>query len=105
METHVEIGKSILNKYSEYAEEEAIDDEAEYFPTVKVIIDGIVGTLESSTEMKKTESILIDRVKQHYVSLWLKHATEDEENLDIDYEKRRANSEFGCWRSSSECVD
>jgi hypothetical protein len=94
METHVEIGKSILNKYSEYAEEEVIDDEAEFFPTVKVIIDGIVGTLESSMEKEKVESILIDHVKQHYVSLWLKHATEDEENPDFDYEKRRASSEF-----------
>ena len=94
METHVEIGKSILNKYSEYAEEEVIDDEAEYFPTVKVIIEGIVGTLESTEEKEEIESILIDHVKQSYISLWIKNATEDEENADINYEKSRASIEF-----------
>jgi len=94
MDTHIKIGKAILDKYSEYAETEFIDDEAEFFPTVRVIIEGIVGTVESSIEKEKTESVLIDHVKQHYVSLWIKHTTEDEENPDIDYEKSRAISEF-----------
>ena len=94
MDVHIKIGKSILDQYSKYAETEVIDDEAEYFPTVKVIIEGIVGTLESTEEKEEIESILIDHVKQHYVSLWIKHATEDEENPDTDYEKGRASSEF-----------
>jgi len=94
METHVEIGKSILNKYSDYAKTEFIDDEAEFFPTVRVIIKGLVGTLESFEKKKEIESALIDHVKQHYVSLWIKHTIEDEENPDIEYEKSRAISEF-----------
>ena len=94
METHVEIGKSILNKYSEYAEKEFIDDRAEYFPTVRVIIEGIIETLESQTEKEKIKSNLIDHVKNQYVSLWLKHAAEDEEDSDIEYETKRASKEF-----------
>jgi hypothetical protein len=42
MDTHIKIGKAILDKYAKYAEIEVIDDRAEYFPTVKVIIEGIV---------------------------------------------------------------
>lgn len=86
MDTYTEIGKSILYKYSEYAKTKFIDDETEYFPTVKVIIEGIIGTLESPKEKEEIESVLIDHVKQHYISLWIKHTTEDEENPDIDYE-------------------
>lgn len=94
METHVEIGKSILNKYSDYAKTEIIDDETEFFPTVKVIIDGVAGTLESTNDKEKIKSILIDHVKQHYVSLWVKNATKDGESPDVDYVKKRASNEF-----------
>ena len=94
MNTHIEIGKTILNKYSEYAETEVIDDEAEYFPTMKVIIEGIIETVESSVEKEEIQSVLIDHVRQNYVSLWLKHATEDDEDPDIHYEKNRASREF-----------
>ena len=94
MDTHIKIGTSILDQYAKYAENEFIDDRAEYFPTVKVIIQGIVGALESSTEKEKAESILIDHVKQGYVSLWLKHVSEDEEDPDIEYEESRARSAF-----------
>ena len=94
MDTHIKIGKSILDQYANYAETEFIDDRAEYFPTVKVIIEGIVGTLESSKEKETVQSILIDHVKQKYVSLWLKHTTEDDEEPDIDYETKRANEVF-----------
>ena len=73
MDTHIKIGKAILDKYAKYAEIEVIDDRAEYFPTVRVIIEGLVGTLESSIEKEKIESILTDYVKHHYVSLWIKH--------------------------------
>ena len=94
MDIHIKIGKSILDQYSKYAETEVIDDEAEYFPTVKVIIEGIVGTLESTEEKEEVESVLIDQVKQSYISLWIKNATEDEDNPDINYEKSRASIEF-----------
>jgi hypothetical protein len=94
MDNHIKIGKAILDKYAKYAEIEVIDDRAEYFPTVKVIIEGIVGILESPIEKEKTESILIDHVKQKYVSLWLKHSAEDDEEPDIDYETKRANEVF-----------
>jgi len=94
MDTHIKLGKSILDNYSNYAETEFIDDEAEYFPTVRVIIEGIIKTIESSEEKEEIESVLMNHVKRHYVSLWIKHRTEDEENPDIDYEKGRAINEF-----------
>jgi hypothetical protein len=94
LDTHIKIGTAILDKYAKYAETQVIDDRAEYFPTVRVIINGIVGILESPIEKEKTESILIDHVKQKYVSLWLKHSAEDDEAPDIDYETKRANDVF-----------
>lgn len=94
MDTHIKIGKAILDKYANYAEIEVIDDRTEYFPTVKVIINGIVETLESNKEKENIQSIFVDYVKGKYISLWLKHAAEDEEDPDIDYEKERATEEF-----------
>jgi hypothetical protein len=46
MDTHIKIGKSILDQYADYAETEVIDDRSEYFPTLKVIIEGIVEAVE-----------------------------------------------------------
>jgi hypothetical protein len=94
MDTHIEIGKSILDKYANYAETEVIDDRAEYFPTVKVIIEGIVEAVESKKEKDAIQSILIDHVKQKYVSLWLKHSAGHDEEPDIDYEAKRASEVF-----------
>jgi hypothetical protein len=94
MDNHIKIGKSILDQYARYAEIEVIDDRAEYFPTVKVIIKGIVESLESRKEKETIQSTLIDYVKEKYVSLWLKHAAEDEEDPDIDHEKESAAEEF-----------
>jgi hypothetical protein len=74
MDTHIKLGKSILDNYSNYADTEFIDDEAEYFPTLKVIIEGIAKTIDSPEEKEEIESVFIDHVKQHYVSLWIKHA-------------------------------
>jgi len=94
MNAHIKIGKAILDKYAEYAETVFIDDEAEYFPTVRVIIEGLVGTTESSKDKEKIESVLIDRVQKDYISRWIKHTKEDEEDPDIDYEESRAKREF-----------
>ena len=94
MDTHIEIGKSILDQYANYAETEVIDDRSEYFPTLKVIIEGIVEAVESTKDKDAVQSILVDYVKQKYVSLWLKHSAEDDEEPDIDYETKRANEVF-----------
>lgn len=94
MDNHIKIGIAILDKYANYAETEVIDDRAEYFPTVKVIIQGIVETVESKEEKDAIQSLLIDHVKQSYVALWLKNAIQDEEDPDIDYEEHRAIREF-----------
>jgi hypothetical protein len=94
MDNHIKIGIAILDKYAEYAETAFIDDEAEYFPTVRVILEGLVGTIESSKDKEKIESVLIGRVQQDYISRWIKHTKEDEEDPDIDYIKSRAIGEF-----------
>ena len=94
MDTHIKIGKAILDQYAEYAETEVIDDRSEYFPTLKVIIEGIIEAVESTKDKDAVQSILVDHVKQKYVSLWLKHSAEDDEEPDIDYETKRANEVF-----------
>jgi hypothetical protein len=94
MDTHIKIGKSILDQYADYAETEVIDDRSEYFPTLKVIIEGIIEAVKSTKDKDAVQSILVDHVKQKYVSLWLKHSAEDDEDPDIDYETKRANEVF-----------
>ncbi len=41
MEVHTKIGKSIIQMYADNAKQNPIDDETEFFPTLKVIIKGI----------------------------------------------------------------
>jgi hypothetical protein len=95
METHVKIGQSILKKYSEFADKNTLDDEDEYFPTLKIIIEGVVESYNGAPHDK--DSIgkkLADYAKQLYVDTWLKYAKEDVEEPDIEEETLDAMERF-----------
>lgn len=95
MKTHLKIGKSILKKYSEFADKNTLDDECEYFPALKIIINGTVESYNRSTQDKESiEKELIDFVKQLYVSTWLKYAKEDEKEPNIEEETNDAIERF-----------
>ncbi|MEK9179697.1 MAG: hypothetical protein AAB893_04490 [Patescibacteria group bacterium] len=95
METYLKIGKSILKKYSEFADKNTLDDEYEYFPALKIIIDGVVESYSGSTQNKEyIEKELVDCVKQLYVGTWLKYAKEDQKEPDIEKETNDAIERF-----------
>ncbi|MFN3481194.1 MAG: hypothetical protein ACK415_12535 [Thermodesulfovibrionales bacterium] len=95
METHIKIGKRILKKYSEFADDNTLDDEEEYFPVLKIIIDGVLESYNGSAQDKEyIERELVNHVKQLYVDTWLKYAKEDEKDPDIEKETREAIKSF-----------
>jgi len=95
METYLKIGKSLLKKYSEFADKNSLDDESEYFPVLKIIIDGVVESYNGSAQDKDyIEKELVDHVKQLYVGTWLKYAREDEKEIDIEEETNDAIKRF-----------
>lgn len=94
MTNHIQIGKSIVKNYSDYATTKTIDDRTEYFPTLIVIIKGIIESDTDKKEQKEIEKVLIDFAKELYIKSWIKHAIEDEDSPDLDQEKEAAISEF-----------
>jgi len=92
---HLEIGKSIIKRLYEYNKINTLDDETEFFPMLKLMIRGITDTIYDSKEKKNIEEKLKEFSKQLYVSMWLSHAEEDEEDeIDIAYEKKEAIEAF-----------
>lgn len=95
MDTHLKIGKLILQKYSSFADKNRLDDESEYFPTLKIIIAGVVESYDEPAQNKESiKNELVDRAKQLYVDTWLKYAKEDGEDPDIEEETIDAIERF-----------
>lgn len=95
METYIKIGKSVLRKFSDYAQKITLDDETEYFPVLKIIIGGIANSYDGSKNDKDhINKSLIDFAKQLYIDSWLKYAIEDEDEPDIEMEKKDAIERF-----------
>jgi hypothetical protein len=90
----VEIGKSIIAKYYDYYEDEGLDDEAEFFPVLKIVIRGTASCIKNDSQRQFIENELKEYSKQLYVDLWLLHAEEDEEEMDGEYERKAAMKEF-----------
>ncbi len=91
MNNYIEIGKSIINKYADYAKKKIIDDEEEYFPTLKVIIFGISNV---SNQKKIIEEELIKYSREQYVSTWIEYAKQEEKNPNIEKETNDAVKQF-----------
>jgi hypothetical protein len=91
LNTYIEIGKSIINKYANYAKKKIIDDEEEYFPTLKIIILGIS---ETSNQKKITEEELIKYSKEQYILTWIEYAKQEGKNPNIEKETNDAIKQF-----------
>ncbi len=94
METYIKIGKSIISKLADYTNKVTLDDESEYFPILKIIINGVVETHKDSEEKETIRTELINYAKELYVSSWLRCAKEDEENPNIEKETNDAIKQF-----------
>lgn len=92
-EVYLKIGKSILRKYFDYYTKNSIDD-AEYIPTVRLIIEGIIEEMRCSGMGKSNCDEIAEKLKVYnremYQNIWIEHAKEDEESEDeepLDLEK------------------
>ena len=91
----VKIGKTIIQKFSDYADENPLDDECEYFPVLKIIIDGVVECCDGSSQNRESiKKDLIDFARKCYVEEWLRNAIEDQNELDIVEETNEAIETF-----------
>ena len=95
------IGKAILRNYFDYYTKNSMDD-AEYIPTVKVIIEGITKEMKSSGMGEPNCNELSEKLKtfnrQMYQNIWIDHAKEDEdtdeEPFDLEKECELARYTF-----------
>jgi hypothetical protein len=99
---YLKIGRSILRNYFDYSIKNSMDD-AEYIPTVRVIIEGIIEEMRSSRMGKKNCDEIAKKLKAYnremYQNIWIKHAKEDEdpedeEPLDLEKESQLAKYTF-----------
>ena len=101
---HINIGMSVLQKYADYAKQNSLDDESEYFPTIKVIIKGIIESFEGpKSEKDSLECTLIEYMRQKYVADWIEYAKEDDENPNLEKETKDALKQFNklCFKKGS----
>jgi len=97
----LKIGKAILRSYFDYYTKNSIDD-AEYIPTVRVIIESIAKEMKSSGMGEPNCNELSEKLKtfnrQMYQNIWIEHAKEDEDPeegpLDLEKEYELAKYTF-----------
>ena len=84
-----------LKKYSDFAHKNTLDDETEYFPILKIIIEGVANSYDGSKSDKDyIEKNLVDFAKQLYIDMWLEYAKEDQDEPDIETETKDAIERF-----------
>ena len=97
MDTHLNIGKSILQDYYDYYREQVLD-EAEYISVVKIIINGAVKPVPSSDLSDADSRHIKDTLKEFnrdlYVDAWLEQAEESENKIDREAETESAKYYF-----------
>jgi len=96
-EVYLRIGRSILRNYFDYYTKNSMDD-AEYIPTVRVIIEGITEEMRSSGMGKPNCKEMTEKLKDYnremYQNIWIEHAKEDEEPFDLEREYQLAKYTF-----------
>ena len=65
-----------------------------FFPILKIIISSIMDNFKNDSQRQNIEKELKEYSKQLYISLWLQHAEEDEEEINVEYERRAAIRQF-----------
>ena len=95
MEMYLKIGKTIIQKFSDYADENPLDEESEYFPVLKIIIDGVVECCDESSQNRESiKKDLIDFARKRYVESCLQKVHEYQNEPDIVEETNEAIETF-----------
>jgi hypothetical protein len=96
-ELFVSIGRSVIEHYSEFCDREGLDD-AEYIPTVKVIIEGLESAMvEQKMDDKDRLAVrddLLSFCRNMYTEGWLSNAVEDAEGRRVDMKGERKAAEY-----------
>ncbi len=100
-QSYFEVGRTILRKYFDYNLENTEDD-AEYIPVVRLIIEGIAQEMGSSGMPESNCREVAENLKEFnrglYQKIWIEHAKEDhdpdDEPLDIKKEYELAKYTF-----------
>ena len=97
MDTHLNIGKSILHDFFDFYRKQGLDD-VEYIPIVKIIINGASKPIPfsdlSDADIQHIKDTLKEINRDLYVGIWLKHAKEDEGNINVEEETESARYYF-----------
>ena len=91
---YLKIGESVLRELFEYNESALMDDEAEFFPLLKTIINGVIATLDNPTEKGNVKHCLTAFVRDEYIKTWIQNAKDDEDEPDIKQETKEAAKYF-----------
>lgn len=97
MDTHLNIGKSNLHDFFDFYRKQGLDD-VEYIPIVKIIINGASKPIPfsdlSDADIQHIKDTLKEINRDLYVGIWLKHAKEDEGNINVEEETESARYYF-----------
>jgi len=91
---YLKVGKSVLGELFEYNKSALMDDEAEFFPLLSTIINGVIATLVNPTERENVKHCLTDFVRDEYIKTWIQNIDEDEGEPNIDKETKEAAKYF-----------
>ena len=94
MNTYLKIGKAVLRTLFEYNESALMDDEAEFFPLLNTIINGVIAALHDPKEKENVKNCLTDFVRDEYIKIWIQNAKNDEDNPNINKESKEAAKYF-----------
>jgi len=94
MEKHLDIGKSIIRKFYKYTEENHLDDETQFFPSIKVIITGVIEAYNNKDKKEKIKNELEQYTKEQYIKIWIRQSKRNRESVDVEEVKKEAKSAF-----------
>ena len=80
MKTHIKVGQSIIKKSYEYFHSFVLDDDEEFIPLLRLLIDGI---LEHSEDVENDRKLLVDYSGELYVE-YLLDLSKGEEYFEYD---------------------
>ena len=97
MELAATIGKFILENYFQFYCRQTLDD-AEYVPTVRVIIEGLDKGM-AQQKMNDKDRLLVRNdlrrfCRNSYIEIWVKHAVEAAQGEPVDQDDERESAEY-----------
>ena len=68
---------NIINNIFQYNIEIEMDDETEFFPILKVLINSMIEKIDNKIERERLNNRLLENSKDKYTEIWLEQAETD----------------------------